>query len=59
MIACIARQAAVRFAPDPPEAIWEWAATHVDFGLAPNYDSPIHGPYDRIFARTGKSRPNA
>ncbi len=46
MIACIARQAAVRFAPDPPEAIWEWAATHVDFGLAPNYDTPIHGPYD-------------
>lgn len=30
----------------PEENVWQWAARCVDFSLSPNYDTPIHGPYD-------------
>jgi phage terminase large subunit GpA-like protein len=30
----------------PDEHVWQWAAREVDFSLAPNYDTPIHGPFD-------------
>ncbi len=28
---------------------WEWARDNVDFSRAPNYDTPIHGPFDPEF----------
>lgn len=34
------------FQPPAPLNVWQWAAKHVDFSRAPNYDTPIHGPYD-------------
>lgn len=32
--------------PPPPLNVWQWASANVDFSRAPNYDTPIHGPYD-------------
>lgn len=37
------------FHPRPPLNIWQWAEREVDFSLAPNYDTPFHGPYDPEF----------
>lgn len=34
------------FTPTPDLKVWEWAAQDVDFSRVPNYDTPIHGPYD-------------
>lgn len=34
------------FMPRPRTNVWQWAASAVDFSLAPNYDTPIHGPFD-------------
>lgn len=32
--------------PSPRQNVWQWAQENVDFSLAMNYDTPIHGPYD-------------
>lgn len=40
-----ARRRAFHAAPAPLN-IWQWAQANVDFSRAPNYDTPIHGPYD-------------
>ena len=34
----------------PRQSIAEWAADNIDFSLAPNYDTPIHAPFDPEFA---------
>jgi phage terminase large subunit GpA-like protein len=34
---------------NPPLNVWQWAAEHVDFGLALNYDTPLHERYDPDF----------
>lgn len=42
------RRRALHTAP-PPLNIWQWAEANVDFSRAPNYDTPIHGPYDAVY----------
>jgi hypothetical protein len=34
------------FSPRKEIPVWQWARDNVDFSRAPNYDTPIHGPYD-------------
>jgi len=34
----------------PRESIAEWAARNIDFSLVPNYDTPLHAPFDPLFA---------
>ena len=34
----------------PRESIADWAAREIDFSRAPNYDTPIHAPFDPSFA---------
>jgi len=34
----------------PRESIADWAAREIDFSRAPNYDTPIHAPFDPGFA---------
>jgi phage terminase large subunit GpA-like protein len=34
------------FVNTPPLNIWQWAQANVDFGLVPNYDTPLHERYD-------------
>jgi phage terminase large subunit GpA-like protein len=34
---------------NPPSNIWQWATANVDFGLVPNYDTPLHERYDPNF----------
>lgn len=39
--------ALIDFLADKPAVpVWQWAAENVDFSRAPNYDTPIKGPYD-------------
>ncbi|MCP4528947.1 MAG: hypothetical protein GY833_24010 [Aestuariibacter sp.] len=39
-----------QYATPPAQSIAEWAAENIDFALAPNYDTPIHAPFDPNFA---------
>jgi phage terminase large subunit GpA-like protein len=34
------------FIPTPPLNVWQWARDNVDFGIVPNYDTPLHQQYD-------------
>jgi len=36
--------------PHPRQSIADWSAANVDFSLAPNYDTPIHAPFDPQYA---------
>lgn len=36
--------------PRSREALSEWAARNIDFSLSPNYDTPLHAPFDPAFA---------
>jgi len=33
----------------PKRLVWEWARDNVDYSLAQNYETPMHGPYDPDF----------
>lgn len=35
--------------PRARQNAWEWARDNVDFSRTPNYDTPIHGPFDPEF----------
>jgi len=45
-IAGCAREWPQLFSIPPTQSVWEWARDNVDFSLSPNYDTPIHGPFD-------------
>lgn len=34
----------------PDQEIWEWAESNIDFSLVPNYDTPVHAPFDADYA---------
>ena len=36
--------------PHPPQSIAEGSRDNIDFSLAPNYDTPVHAPFDPEFA---------
>jgi len=50
MIPELQARAYTDWTPIEPLEVWEWAALNVDFSRAPNYDTPIPGPYDPNFA---------
>ena len=38
------------YKPHPKESIASWAERSIDFAKAPNYDTPVHAPFDAMFA---------